>query len=79
MSPSETICMKFQGWFSGKKNNKKNIINLLSAKFTQRVVNNIYCTFNQENNNTLFLSNTNALLYNIHKIYGEFKQKCQFV
>ena len=35
LSPQETICMKCQCLFSGK--NKKNIFNLLSAKFAQRV------------------------------------------
>ena len=34
--PMETICMKCQSLFSGK--NEKNIINLSSAEFTQRVV-----------------------------------------
>ena len=36
LSPQETICMKCQSLFSGKKN-KKNIINLLSAVYVQRV------------------------------------------
>ena len=33
LSPEETICMKCQSLFSGK--NKKNIVNLLSAKLAQ--------------------------------------------
>ena len=36
LSPKETVCMKCQILFSGK--NKKNIINLSSAKNAQRVV-----------------------------------------
>ena len=35
-NPMETICMKYQILFSGK--NKKNIINLSSAKLAQKVV-----------------------------------------
>ena len=39
LSPMETICIKCSILFSGKKNKKKNVINLLSAKLAQRVVN----------------------------------------
>ena len=35
LSPMETVCIKYQSLSSGK--NKKNIINLLSAKLAQRV------------------------------------------
>ena len=37
LRPEETICMKCQSLFSGIYK-KKNIINLLSAEFAQRVV-----------------------------------------
>ena len=43
LSPMETICMKCQILFSG--NNKKNIINLPSAEFAQRVVKVKYLDF----------------------------------
>ena len=36
LSPYETVCMKCQSLFSGK--NKKNIINLSTAEFAQRMV-----------------------------------------
>ena len=45
----ETVCMKFQNPFSGKKTNK-NVVNLPSAEIAQRVikVNNLgYNTMNQ--------------------------------
>ena len=53
LSPSETICMKFENLFSEikkKKKNKKNIINLSSAEFAQIVVKVKQCPVFLENN-----------------------------
>ena len=38
VSSGETICMKCQSLFSREKKSKKNIINLSSTDFAQRVV-----------------------------------------
>ena len=50
----ETVCMKFQIRFSTK--NKKNIINLTSAEFAQRVVKVKVSVATSANNILIFLS-----------------------